>query len=212
MREIKVGIFDFLKNNKKIEGDIAYFKLEDWWLSSFSEKERNYIESVYKPMGSDEYPLTKGKNTSTTQSIFGLFSGMVSWFQKKEDRYISHIIIKKAESLITNNSPILDIYFLYNAKIQTLYKDRDIIPNGLELAIEACSQQISYSKQASKEFLSQWTNANLPNPRGYQQLVIIKEKQQRYKEAIQICNQALSEGWSGNWEERIERCNKKLSK
>ena len=46
-------MFNFLKKkyNKKIKGEIGYFKLEDWWINSFNDDERNLILSVCTPFG-----------------------------------------------------------------------------------------------------------------------------------------------------------------
>lgn len=37
---------------KEIKGEIGYFGLQDWWLSSFTQVERDHIEDVFHPMGS----------------------------------------------------------------------------------------------------------------------------------------------------------------
>ncbi|WP_439830575.1 hypothetical protein, partial [Aeromonas caviae] len=47
---------------------------------------------------------------------------------------------------------------------------------------------------------------------GYQQLSIIMEKLSDYQKVIAICNEAKNEGWSGDWDKRIERCTKKQIK
>jgi hypothetical protein len=33
----------------RVEEEICYFGLAEWWLSTFTEAERNYIESFYHP-------------------------------------------------------------------------------------------------------------------------------------------------------------------
>ncbi len=35
-----------------VDGLIAYYGLTDWWLTSFTAQERDYIEARYDPMGS----------------------------------------------------------------------------------------------------------------------------------------------------------------
>jgi hypothetical protein len=52
----------------------------------------------------------------------------------------------------------------------------------------------------------------LPAHRGYQQLSIILEKRANFREVIVLCARAQKEGWSGDWEQRIERCRKKMAK
>ena len=154
--------FDFLRRKKKIQGFIGYFGLDNWWQSEFSDSERNKILEVYQPMGLGSSSLIEGDISHTGQTAIGLLSGMVGWFYKQENRIIAYKIIAKAESLITTDSSILDIHFLYGEKIKILYKDRDLIPDGLEKAIAACQQQISCSKQSAKGFLKRFKDSSLP--------------------------------------------------
>jgi hypothetical protein len=49
----------------------------------------------------------------------------------------------------------------------------------------------------------------LPIHIGYKQLSIIKDKQKEYEEVVKICVQAKEEGWSGDWDKRIEKAKKK---
>jgi len=53
-----------------------------------------------------------------------------------------------------------------------------------------------------------------PNPGhfGYHQLAIIRERQGDFLEAIRLCEEAISAGWSGDWYERIARIRSKLAK
>ena len=34
----------------------------------------------------------------------------------------------------------------------------------------------------------------------------------KYREVIELCTEADKQGWSGDWQHRIERCRKKLAK
>jgi len=147
--------------------------------------------------------------TSTSQTAIGLLHNLSGWFSKKEDRHIAYKFIEKAEQLIGSESRILDIHFLYSTKIELMYKDRDAISGGLEKAIKACQQQISYSDKASKAFKEKSPNESLPSHKGYQQLVIVKEKQKEFIDAISLSEKAVAQGWAGDWEKRIERCKKK---
>jgi hypothetical protein len=52
---------------KKVEGLIGFYKLSDWWLSTFAEQERQYIEKQYRPMGLPASSLTQGKVSSSQQ-------------------------------------------------------------------------------------------------------------------------------------------------
>ena len=58
----------------------------------------------------------------------------------------------------------------------------------------------------------EYKNQPLPSHAGYKRLVITLEKEKRYEETIEVCKKALSQKWAGDWEHRIERCEKKLNK
>jgi len=50
----------------------------------------------------------------------------------------------------------------------------------------------------------------LPEHVGYKQLCIIMEKQKNYDEVIRLSKIAKEQGWSGDWDRRIEKCKKKI--
>lgn len=204
-----MGLFSFLKGKQKIKGSIAYHGLEEWWLSELTDIDREIILEKYKSLGTGSCSIIEGNISSTSQTKLSLLSGMVGWFKKEEERYLTYKIIEKAEKLINSDTNILDIHFLYGAKQHITYKDRDTKPNGIELAIDACKQQISCSSKAAKGFLKEYNGAPLPSHKGYYQLAIILEKAKEYDKAIATCKQALSQGWAGDWGKRIERCKKK---
>ena len=77
-------------------------------------------------------------------------------------------------------------------------------------AIEACINQIKLSVEAKKLFKKDWgKDSGLPFHSGYTQLAIIYDKQGKFLEAIQVCEQAKTQGWNGDWEKRITRYDKK---
>ncbi len=43
---------------------------------------------------------------------------------------------------------------------------------------------------------------------GYKQLCIIMEKQKNFGEVIRLANIAKAQGWKGDWDRRIEKCEK----
>jgi len=197
------------RKNKKIEGEIGYFGLQEWWLSDLTKEEQNVILSVYNPLGIGEDSLIKGKIFSTSQTVIGLLSGLSGWFKKPEYREIGYKIIKKAEELASDKIPFLDLHFLYQPKIQIYYRNRDNDEFALSLAIEACKQQIGISEKAKEAFIKEM-GLPLPGHVGYKQLCIIMEKQKDYEEVIRLSKIAKEQGWSGDWDRRIEKCKKKM--
>jgi len=208
-----MGIFNiFKKESKQIKGSIGYLGLSDWWLSDFSESEREYIVRTFQPLGSNGESLIKGDISYTSETPIGLLSSLAGWFNKKDDRTIANRMIKKAEEMINDSTNVLDIHFIYQSKLETYYKNRDNDLDALEKAIEACKQQIEIAPKAKVAFQKEYKVSPLPSHKGFEQLAIIEEKRKNYEIAIEISKEALEQGWAGDWEKRIERCLKRLDK
>ncbi len=206
-----MNLFGFLTKKKRIAGSIGYFGLENWWISTFSEHERQYIEERFRPLGLPDNSLTSGCIEYTTETVVNFLTALAGWFSKKQDRYIAYKILEKAEQLAADEKRIIDIHFLYSEKIKIYYKDREDI-TCFEKAIEACYQQISIAESAAQAFRSEYKNLSLPAHKGYEQLSIILEKKLKYQEVINLCYRAAKQKWAGDWEKRIERCRNKLRK
>jgi hypothetical protein len=106
---------------------------------------------------------------------------------------------------------ILDIHFELNHQISSYYKDREIEDN-LEKAIDACKKQIELAEKAKQAFVILYDDENLPHHKGFSQLAIILEKQNKKEECIKICEIAKMQGWNDDWDNRINRLQKKLNK
>ena len=52
----------------------------------------------------------------------------------------------------------------------------------------------------------------LPMHLGFQRLAINAEKAKDYGRAIEVCEEAKRQGWNGDWDKRIERCQTKAAK
>lgn len=203
-----LGLF---KQQRKIEGDIGYYGLEDWWLSVFTEEERNRIEEVYHPMGSDSKtkPLTEGKLTYSSQTAAGLLRCLAGWFNRPGDREIAKKIIEKANELADEGDDVLDQHFALQQRMGIYYRERDTNPDALDEAIKACKDQIRIAPAAAKQFLKEYPKQSLPGHVGYTQLAIILKKQGKYKELFELCKQAKEQGWAGDWDKRMVDAEKK---
>jgi len=136
-----------------ITGFIGYFKLQDWWLNSFTQEERNHIEQIFHPLGlsSDDNSLIEGEVGETDETDAGLLSALSGWFNNKQDRNLAKKIIAKAYSEAITHNNILDLHFTLQMIIQIYYPDRDIDSEALNKTILACKEQI---KIASGEPIS----------------------------------------------------------
>lgn len=206
-----MGLLGFFKRKPQIKGTIGYFGLVSWWLTTFTESERQYIANKFQPLGGQGNSLTEGNVISRSDSAVGFLHNLAGWFTKEDDRHIAYRILEKAGELLAGSAKPLDIHFFHQSNIQIYYKGRDK-PECLEKAIMACRQQIEFAPIAAKAFKREFKGDPLPSHKGYQQLAIILEKQNNYKEVIDLCLKAKKQGWAGDWKNRIERCNKKLIK
>jgi tetratricopeptide (TPR) repeat protein len=203
----------FGKREKKIGGEIGFYGLTDWWLATFNEEERRYMEQTFQPMsvgngGGHSSPLTTGQILNSSQSACAFLGTFAGWFNKPDDRYLAHRILDKAEQTPGNT---LDRHFLYHQMVKTYYKDRDTVSGSLEKAVAACEKQISIAPEASAAFKKEpGFGKGLPAHTGYEQLAIIRDKQGDYAEAIRLSQQAKSQKWAGDWDKRIARYQKKL--
>ncbi len=89
-------MFKLFHQQEKIEGEIAYYHLQDWWLHAFTQEERSHIESVFHPLGTDpkRKPLTEGKIEYSSQNAAGLLHALAGWFNNPQDRpHISQLFL-----------------------------------------------------------------------------------------------------------------------
>lgn len=197
-------IFPFFK--KRIKGAIGYYGLGDWWIKSLSKYERERIISAFSV-----HSLVEEDIFAMSGTAMGYLSVIADRFDNEADRGIAYKILQKANELVSE-SPVLDQHFFYQAEIQIYYKFRAVDTFAFEKAVEACRKQIALSLSAREEFLREYPNDALPAHVGYEQLAIILEKDTKFDEAIEICEKALKQGWNSDWQQRIDRCKKKIAK
>jgi len=200
------------RNLTRIGGGIEYYHLQDWLFNNFSYEEQDTILAVYHPSGPKVTSPVPGKKTPSVKSVVGFLSGMAGWFKNPEYRQIGYKIIEKGESLISEKTPVMDKHFLYQAKMENYYRNRDTDDFALPVAMEACRQQIGIAKEARLALLQEYRNSPLPSHAGYSQLCVILEHQKNYDEAIRLAAEAKEQGWAGNWDERIGKCRKEMER
>ncbi|MBX3000537.1 MAG: hypothetical protein KF893_18600 [Caldilineaceae bacterium] len=218
-----MSIFKKIFNRQAVRGEIGYFGLGEWWLSTFDEEQRTFFKHAYTYFGigidSHDSPLTGGEISSLSHSSVYTLTGMIGAL-RKQPRYLhlAWLILQEAE--IRKDGTALDLHYLYQTTIEVAYAQRNEHPEALDLAIEACQKQIAIAAQSAKMFKNEISEAErqrtfgaqLPAHVGYTQLCIIYEKEKRYSEVIQLAHKAKKEGWAGDWDKRIARCQKRLQK
>ncbi len=204
----------FFKRQPKVGGAIAYHGLEQWWFSQFDEQERSYLNARYAPYSNPPRKdvLIHGRISSSTQTVTALLSGIISFLDWQKDVSLVEHIRDEGVKQATSKKEWLDLHFLYQNVVKFYYRRRELDDVSLDRAIEACLKQIELAPKAAKSLLAQPYFDELPNHHGYKQLAIIREKAEDYTHAIELSKQAMEQGWNGDWEKRIERCQKKMNK
>jgi hypothetical protein len=206
-----------------VEGYIGYSGLESWWLQELTDAERNRLEEVFQPMTvgfsledsgtpSDYRPLTQGRRVPS-KAIDALIV-LIGWVRGTNalDRTISRKIREKLTELVPSEPSPLPRHFGYQMLIYQFYRDRDVDPAALESAIAYCEAQAAMAPEAADAFKRDYPGAPLPSHYGFRQLAIIRDKQCRYNDAVQIVREAARQGWAGDWAMRAQRYRAKLSK
>jgi hypothetical protein len=114
--------------------------------------------------------------------------------------------------LALKGTNLTDLHFALQTKIEVYYRERDTDLNALTIAIQACEQQIAIAQNVATHFKRTLFKDQLPMHVGYTQLIIILKKQEDYRRAITLCEQAKEQGWNGDWDKKIEELKKKEEK
>ena len=124
------------------------YELEDWWFSTFTDEEQQYIQELHQlhdPSG--DYLEFEGE-VFLKRSHLNFLSRMATWFLTKEDWPIARKILVKAEEYFEHEGKRpLDYHFLCLEKINIYYRFREI-PEYIGKAIQACEDQIAYAPVA----------------------------------------------------------------
>ena len=122
------------------------------------------------------------------------------------------ILAKAVELGEGESGTILDRHFIFGDMIKVYYSDRERDEDTFWLAVDACQKQIMLANAAAEAFVTEYPcSPSLPEHLGYKQLAIICEKEGSYDLAIDLSETALQQGWAGDWQKRIVRCNRRMN-
>lgn len=126
--------------------------------------------------------------------------------------------------------PILDRHFALLEQIKVAYRDRERSATAFQHVTALCRKSIDLAPEVASAFRRQHEAMvelerkrhkkdrkplgpfSLPQHPGYRQLAIILEKQGDFAGAIRLSRQAKEQGWNGDWDKRITRCQGKMVK
>ncbi|MEJ5240072.1 MAG: hypothetical protein WHS87_02630 [Anaerolineales bacterium] len=170
----------FWQKKPKVEGLIAYYRLTDWWFSSFTEAERRSIDERYQPMGMPPHTLTRGQHTSSLP-VTEFLNSLATWFRSRQDSSISERIYNKIAELGREN-PIAGPGY-YNGRHFTTYVNE----------VESLKRQgkIEEAEKLLLELVAATEAEDKVDNRGvapwyYEELAKIYRKQKEYAKEVSI--------------------------
>lgn len=220
------------------KGYIGLFSLDKWWNEELNNDDRiwllnNYERELYNPL--EKYDKESGRyllleieslNLNDTKNYF-IYGVLCCALGSNSSKAINYNLALKIIDIQehTNIDDAFSVHLSYGAMADWYYKQREK-PIFLNRAIEFYKKQISISKEAMEwylednkrleKLLKRKIESVMPQNKGYNQLIMIYEKEKQYTKIITICKKAMLEGWardkySESWNDVIERLNKKLS-
>jgi len=191
----------------KPKGWVAYYGLEDWYLS-LSEDTRQKI----KTYSAHPEEVDRGTCLGTTQSAQSYLSTIGTYAASKDPGFAEFMF---QYALMSPDDNLIDRHFVYNHLIDLLYKQREKRSDAIDLCIKYCIEDIqridAFKVAWIKEYEGIQDNlisrgfkkhqdryeVKLPNIPSFDRLRIVYEKQGRFREAIQVCSRAIEvEAWS----------------
>ena len=196
------------------EGLICRYGLNDWWLSTFTAEEREEIQARRPSLVARDNQDVIAAERTRPGSAFGCVENSLRSigieFIQAMDFGIAQRLIDKAPEV--GGASGLDRHFGQQQMAQAYYRHQNDDPEALALAIDACEKQILLGPGAAKAFLSEDPEDFLPAHHGFQQLAIVREREKDYTQAIRLCREATAQGWGGDREKRIVRCETRMAK
>lgn len=164
-----------------IQGLISFYNLQEWWLSTFTPEEREYIDNSYQPMGASPHTLTQGTEINREQPAPEFLNGLNTWFRNSKDLSIAERIHNKLIEL-ANENPINEPGYYNGRHFTTYVRDFEILKR---------SGEFSKLEELLLELVKATEDENAINGMGvapayYSELAILYRKQKEYSKEVSI--------------------------
>ncbi len=200
------------KSMKKVEGFIAYYGLQDWWLSSFTDQEREYIDDSYQPMGMQPHSLTRGNISEYGLPVTEFLNGLNTWFRRSKDLSISErihrLIIEEGKK-----QPIVKAGYYNGRHFTTWVRDfENLKKSGNNTELEKLLLELVKATEAESA-----VNGMGVAPAYYNELAILYRKQKDFSKEVSILERFEKQKHTqgaipGKLHERLEKAKELVSK
>lgn len=200
-------ITDLFRSGPSIPDFIVGVGLEDWYVNLTDEQQQKLHEySTFFGTGGEMNLLDTGTG-ETSQSAQEYLKGVGSTAASENDYEFAEMVL--LEALDRDDGSVTSTHFAYNELIDVYYKQRDDREDAIEKCVQYCKKDIEIADEFVAEF------GEVPRIPSFKRLAIIYERQERYADAIAVCDQALeigtTDGTKGGFEGRKDRLRKKLN-
>ena len=134
-------------------GELGYFGLTGWWLSSFSKAQRDYMETAFCSSGfpPGAKPLTRDRGLAAFPTAAALLTTLADRLSEKpQDRGLACRILAKAEERALAEDDILGRHFVYHQMIRLHSRWKDEFADAVNLTFSACHKQIELAPDAAR--------------------------------------------------------------
>lgn len=199
-------ITKLFQSEQSVPDLIGALDLREWYLNLSSEEcQKLHHHSTWFGTGGEENML-EWNVTEVSQTSQEYLKGVGSTAASEKDYDFAEMVLLSA--LEYEDGSATSTHFTYTALIDVYYKQRDDREDAIEKCIEYCKKDIEIADGFVDEF------GEVPRIPSFKRLAIIYEKEEKYKDALGICDQALelgtSDGTKGGFEGRKERLRKKM--
>jgi len=203
-------LFGLFKKSKpvKVKGLIKYYGIENFWLNTLTEKQREEVKIRYsKGLNTNPDSIDKIEIRSTSMPLYSFLIIMaegISDIQMK-DKIISWAIeeVEKQSNVIEKHYTYMGGWKIYK---QIVKENPSYYSKYIELLIKDCEIHDQFNKQYFEE------NGILPTYPSFKELALAYERSGEIEKAIEISKIALKKKVKENtsFERRIAKLEKKL--
>lgn len=200
-------ILNLFRSGPSVPDFIVGVGLEDWYVNLTDEQQQKLHEySTLFGTGGEMNLLDTGTG-ETSQSAQEYLKGVGSTAASEKDYEFAEMVL--LEALDREDGSATSTHFTYNELIDVYYKQRDDREDAIEKCIQYCKKDIEIADEFVAEF------GEVPRIPSFKRLAIIYERQERYADAIAVCDQTLeigtTDGTKGGFEGRKDRLRNKLN-
>ena len=131
-----------------------------------------------------------------------------------KDYELADKLINEGEKEIGVTTNLVDVHFFLQEAAECYYKQKTVRDNAFGLVAKYCRLDITLFSEYRKPLIKEF--GVMPRILTFQRLAMIYEQEQRYDDAIEICNKAieydLTDSTKGGFEGRLARIEKKKNK